>query len=434
MNRTTTPLRVGYIVRSFPRLSQTFILNEVLALEENAVQVRIFSCINPREAVVQPQLAALQARIDYLDEAQQRPRWLILWEHLLILLIAPQRYLRTLCYVMWHREFDEGYTASSRYSCFLQAVYLTHLLWRERSGPGAIDHLHAHFAHDPTLIAQLVHRLTGIAFTFTAHARDIYQIPPSALAERIKQAQAVITCCALNVDYCKTVVSPAHHAKLRVIHNGINLDDFQPTPEYDGTATAPLILSASRLVEKKGHLDLLAACQQLKASGQPFRCIIYGEGPVYQQLTAQIQQQELGDCVTLAGVYTHQELRRVMPQAAIFALTPFVTPDGDRDGVPTVLAEAMACGVPVVSTTVAGIPELVAHGQNGLLATPHQIDEIAAGLRLLLTDPAKRQALGAAARHTIVQEFNLQTGARQLTDLYRAIAHPQRAQVVGGVQ
>lgn len=431
MNRTTSPLRVGYIVRSFPRLSQTFILNEVLALEANAVQLRIFSCINPREAVVQPQLATLRARVDYLDEAQQRPWWQILWEHLLLLMIAPHRYLPTLWYVIRHRDFDQGYTASSRYSCFRQAVYLAHLLWQARGGEDAIDHLHAHFAHDPTLIAQLVHRLTGIAFTFTAHARDIYQLPQSALAERIKQARAVITCCALNVDYFKTIVPAAHHAKLRVIHNGINLDDFQPArPPYRPPAV-PLILSASRLVEKKGHLDLLAACRQLKESGQAFRCIIYGDGPVYHQLAAQIQQDDLGDRVTLAGVYTHQTLRQVMPQAAIFVLTPFVTPDGDRDGVPTVLAEAMACGVPVVSTTVAGIPELVAHEQNGLLASPHQIDEITAGLKSLLTDPAKRQRLGAAARNTIMAEFNLQTSARQLAMLYRTIAH-QSAAPVGG--
>ena len=418
MNTTNSPLRVGYIVRSFPRLSQTFILNEVLALEAQGVQVRIFSCTNPNESVVQPQVQALQAGVDYLEEAYQRAWRAILWEHLLMLLTAPLGYLGALWHVVRHPEFDQGYTASSRYMCFVQAVYLAGLVQRARGGPGQVDHLHAHFAHDPTLIAQLVHRLTGLAFTFTAHARDIYQIPATALAGRIQEAEAVVTCCALNVDYFKTVAPPAHHAKLRVIHNGIDLNEFHPV-DAPSDAAAPLILSASRLVEKKGYRDLLAACGQLKEQGYNFRCVIYGEGPLYKELAAQIQAYDLEQQVVLAGVFTHEEIQRIMPQAAIFALTPFVTPDGDRDGVPTVLAEAMACGLPVVSTSVAGIPELVTHGRNGLLAAPNQIEEITAHLSTLLNDAAKRRQFGQAARHTIMEEFNLQTGASQLAELYR---------------
>lgn len=422
MNTKNTPLRVGYIVRSFPRLSQTFILNEVLALEASEVQVRIFSCTNPRESVIQPQVEAVRAQVDYLEEAQQRSRWPILWEHLLLLMLVPLRYLRTLWYVARHTDFDEGYTASSRYVCFMQAVYLTQLLRRERDGRGAIDHLHAHFAHDPTLIAHLVHLLTGISFTFTAHARDIYQIPQSALAERIRSAQAVVTCCDVNVDYFKSVVPATHHAKLHVIHNGINLNDFQPAAVCEDTAAPPLILSASRLVEKKGFLDLLAACQRLRERNEDFRCLIYGEGPLSGEMESLIRQLELDDYVTLAGVCTQQDLRQIMPQASVFALTPFVTQDGDRDGVPTVLAEAMACGVPVVSTTVAGIPELVAHGHNGLLAAPHQVDEIAASLSTLLNDQTMRRQFGQAARTKIVEQFNLQAGARQLAGLFSTAA------------
>lgn len=430
MNTRTTPLRVGYIVRSFPRLSQTFILNEVLALEASGVQVRIFASTHPHEALMQPQVEKVQARVDYLEAGLARSRLFTLWAHLMLLLLAPHCYLRALWYVMRHPEFDQGYTASSRYSCFLQAVYLSHLLWREKGGAGEIDHLHAHFAHDPTLIAQLAHLLTGISFTFTAHARDIYQIPASALAARIQHAAAVVTCCALNVDYFKTIVPAEHHAKLRVIHNGINLEEFQPSQESDDGST-PLILSASRLVEKKGYLDLLHACQQLKARGQNFRCIIYGDGPLSEQMAARIEQLGLRDRVTLAGVCTQQDLRQMMPKATVFALTPFVTAEGDRDGVPTVLAEAMACGVPVVSTTVAGIPELVAHGQNGLLAAPHQIEEIAASLSALLNDVATRRQFGQAARETIVEQFNLQTGAQQLADLYRSTVERRAVKSIG---
>jgi len=441
MQTEKSTLRVGYILRSYPRLSQTFVVNEVRALEKLGVQIHIFAVTHPHEALVQPQVAEVQAPVDYLEVAQQRRWWVIVWEHLLMALLSPYRYFSTLAYLCRHPEFDEGYTTSSRAVAFLQAVYLARLIRHKEQPLGGIDHLHAHFAHDPTLLAQLAHRLTGISYTFTAHARDIYQIPIAALAERIKQASAVITCCATNVDYLKTATAAAQHNKLRVIHNGINLDEFQPRGEawggrgVGGTGSAsplfpypptplppPLILSASRLEEKKGFPDLLHACAQLKQQGHQFRCVIYGDGSLRTELGEMIQQLDLRNHVTLAGACTQQELRRIMPQADIFALTPFVTADGDRDGVPTVLAEAMACGVPVVSTTVAGIPELVTHDYNGLLTAPHDIENVTSALAALLNNEAKRRQLGNGARNTVIQHFDLRAGAQQLAQLFQTMA------------
>lgn len=415
-------LRVGYLLRSYPRLSQTFILNEVLALEKLGVQVEIFAVTHPHEAIVQAQVAEVQAPVTYLEGAQQRHWWVILWEHLLTLRLAPARYLSTLAYLLYHRDFDEGYTASSRFVCFLQAVYLAGLLHRVRRQGKPIDHLHAHFAHDPTLIAHLTQRLTGIGFTFTAHARDIYQIPKHVLGERIGAAGAVITCCATNIDYLKAVAAPADQAKLRVIHNGVNLQEFQPPAAPSNPNAIPLILSASRLVEKKGYPDLLQAYQQLKVTGYRFRSVIYGDGPLQKSLATLINELGLAQEVQLAGACTQQELRQVLSQADIFALTPFVTDDGDRDGVPTVLVEAMACGKPVVSTTVVGVPELVTHEVNGLLTAPHDVAGIATALATLLDDAAKRRQLGCAARNTVVEQFDLHTGALQLAKLYTTMA------------
>lgn len=422
MQPTKSTLRVGYLLRSYPRLSQTFILNEVLALEQLGVQVHIFAVTHPHESIVQTQVADVQAPVDYLEVAQQRRWWVILWEHLWTLLLAPYGYAKALGYVVRHPEIDQGYNASPRYVCFLQAVYLAHLLRRERQQARGIDHLHAHFAHDPTLIAQLVHWLTGVSYTFTAHARDIYQIPQTALAERIKQGRAVVTCCATNVDYLKATAPAAHHSKLRVIHNGVNLQAFQPASSTDQPAPLPLILSASRLVEKKGFPDLLYACQQLKQAGRPFRCVIYGDGPLRKELNELVNQLGLRDVVTLPGACTQQELHQALPQATVFALTPFVTEDGDRDGVPTVLVEAMACGVPVVSTTVAGITELVTHDDNGLLAAPHDVAAIAAALATLLDDEPKRRQLATAARRTVAEQFDLRAGAQQLAELFNTTA------------
>jgi glycosyltransferase involved in cell wall biosynthesis len=423
---------IGYIIRSYPRLSQTFILNEIVALEESGVALRLFPITNPREPVVQAQASEVRAPVEYLDEAARRGRLATLADHVRAALAAPLRYARTLAYLATHAELDEGYTAASRWECLAEALYLARTLRQARRQGQPIAHLHAHFAHDPTLIALLVHKLTGTSYSFTAHARDLFQIPQSALAERIANASAVITCAAANLDYLYESARPADHPKIRLIHHGVDLRGFQPAggwevgdgawqesnPHPPSPIPHPLILSVGRLVEKKGFPDLILACARLKQHGKRFRLAIYGEGPLHDELQALIDQHDLNDEVELPGAIAQRELIPVFQRAAVFALAPFVTEDGDRDGVPNVLVEAMACGLPVVSTAISGIPELVAHGQNGLLVAPRDIDAFADALEMLLDDGAKRAELGAAARKTVVEGFDLRAAAHELAALF----------------
>jgi glycosyltransferase involved in cell wall biosynthesis len=410
---------IGYILRSYPRLSQTFILNEILALEQLGWNVHIFAVTHPHEALVQTQVADIRARIDYLEVAEQRYWLTILLEHARLALASPRRYLRSLSYVIRHPEFDEAYTATSRYQCFLHAVYLARLLRLEQQQSGkGIRHLHAHFAHDPTLIAHLTRMLTGISYSFTAHARDLYQISVSALAERIQEASEVITCCAANLHYIQSVVPEPLGAKVHLIHHGVNLDSFQPAPHADKPAERMLILSVGRLVEKKGFPELIRACQWLKQTGHRFQCLIYGEGPLHHKLAELIERLELVNEVLLAGSCTQQELVSILQQADVFALTPCVTEDGDRDGVPNVLVEAMACALPVVTTSVGGIPDLVCHDYNGFMAEPNDVEAIAGGLAALLDDEPRRRRLGEAARCTVVEYFDLYASAQQIALLF----------------
>jgi glycosyltransferase involved in cell wall biosynthesis len=427
--------RIAYILRSYPRLSQTFVVHEILALEQLGVDLRLFAIANPHEPIVQGNVTQVRAPVDYLEDAAKRERAVVLAEHTWAEQQSPARYAETRSYVEQSVELDDGYTSATRFECFDYAVHVAALLERERIAGCPIDHLHAHFAHDPTLVALLVHMLTGIPFSFTAHARDLVQIPPRVLIERIMQATFVLTCSGTNIDYVNDVVPEPLRAKVRLIYHGVNLDGFQPRtenqeprtknqPDAHGSrfsvlgSTVPLILSVGRLVEKKGFPDLIAACAQLKQAGRQFRCAIYGEGPLHGQLSALIAQLDLADCVTLAGERGQAELIPIFQRATIFALTPFVTGDGDRDGIPNVLVEAMACGLPVVSTAVAGIPELVRHGENGLMVAPHNVPALADALATLLDDQPHREQMGALARATVVAHFDLRAAARQIAALF----------------
>jgi glycosyltransferase involved in cell wall biosynthesis len=411
-------VRVGYILRSYPRLSQTFILNEILALERLGLDLQIFAITDPHEPVVQAQVAEVRAPVAYLEAATQRGWPAILAEHLSTALAAPRRYFQTLSYVLRRADLDAGYSAGSRLQCFAQAVYLARQIARAQQAGHPVGHLHAHFAHDPTLIALLTHMLTGVPFSFTGHARDLYQIPRPILAERIAAARAVVTCCRPNLGYLQEVAPEQAGAKVRLIHHGVDLEGFRPAAHARVAAELPLILSVGRLVEKKGFPDLLRACSLLKHRGYRFRCLIYGDGPLRAELAGMIAQLGLPEVVHLAGACAQRELVPVFQRADIFALAPFVTDDGDRDGVPNVLVEAMACGVPVVSTAVAGIPDLVEHGHNGLLVAPHDGDALAGALAALLDDAAWRARLGAAARRTVVEHFDLRSAAQQLAVLF----------------
>jgi len=429
--------RIAYILRSYPRLSQTFIVNEILALEQLGLNMHLFAITNPHEPIVQEDVAYVRAPVEYLAEAAKHKRATLLAAQAGLEQLASERYSATHRYVEQRSDLDEGYTSATRFECFDYALHVAALLERERLAGRPIAHLHAHFAHDPTLIALLVHMLTGVSFSFTAHARDLVQLPPQALIERIAQATFVLTCSGTNIDYVNETVPERLRAKLRLIHHGVNLEGFQPlvapTQMRDDTLADedrsvaqnpkskiqnPLILSVGRLVEKKGFPDLIAACAQLKQAGQRFHCEIYGAGPLHRQLSALIERLDLADCVMLLGERRQAELIPIFQRADIFALAPFVTDDGDRDGIPNVLVEAMACGLPVVSTAVAGIPELVRHGENGLLVAARDVAALADALATLLGDQSRREHMGAGARATVVAHFDLRAAARQIAALF----------------
>lgn len=419
MVESSSNKQIGYLLRSYPRLSQTFVLNEILALEQIGVSIQIFALTNPHEKVVQMQVDQVQANVQYMDSIQPRGFLNVLRESVEVARLYLKGYLRSLLYVAVNPGIDQGYTASSRWSCFLQAVHLVSLLRKEPNPGKRINHLHAHFAHDPTLIAYLVHFITGMPFSFTAHARDLYQVHEKVLIDRIRQATAVITCCRANLEYLNQIAQ-SQGSKFSLIYHGVNLKDFQPVsePKPSSASTDPMILSVGRLVEKKGFYDLFEALFLVKKRGERFQCAIYGDGPLRAQLTEWIEKHDMTDEIVLHGDRTQQELISAYQNAALFILTPVETADGDRDGIPNVLVEAMAVGLPVITTAVAGIPELVENDCDGLLYQPHDVEGISSGILELLRNREKRRQFGNMASKKVKEQFDVAQAAQRLKTLF----------------
>jgi glycosyltransferase involved in cell wall biosynthesis len=400
--------RVIYLTRSWPRLSQTFIVNEVLALERLGVELEIFAMEPSGEQVRQPQVDQVRSPVTYLDRSGR------LRDHLAVGLRHPVRYLRAALFARRNPDLASGYATATSTECLGHAVTVAARVLRLRRQGTEVAHLHAHFAHDPALIALLVRRLTGVTYSITAHARDLYQIPQRSLRVRAADATRVLTCCEANKHYLDVELATGRD-KVTVVHHGVDLQQFAPVRR--APAATVQIVSVGRLVEKKGFPDLLEACAEI-AADRSFQLTVYGDGPLRAELERMRHELGLDGLVTFAGECDSARIVAALRRADIFALTPFVTPDGDRDGVPNVVVEALACGLPVVATKVGGVGEAVTHRRNGLLAEPRDVAAIAANLKELVGDPDLRARLGAAARRTVEQGFDVDRAAHQLVRVF----------------
>jgi glycosyltransferase involved in cell wall biosynthesis len=418
--------RVIYIVRSWPRLSQTFIVNEILALERRGVELAVFSLVRSRETVVQPQVEDVRAPVHFLED-DVRKSWLRRSRVQLAALLAdPGRYTSTLVHCLLRPRLAAGYGEASSFQCFFHAVRVARAI-EDMHGFGHDPvRVHAHFAHDPALVGMLVARLTGIPFSFTAHARDLFQIPAASLVARARAATAVVTCCAASADYVRATVPGEDRPPVVVIHHGVELDRFAPAaltaagvasgPARPEAAGTPRLVSVGRLVEKKGYVDLLAALREVHRAGLACRCEIYGDGPLGAALGELRDRLGLQQQVHLMGARRSDKVLSALRAADAFVLFPRNLADGDRDGIPNVLVEAMACGLPVATTTAGGVSELVTHDVNGLVCPPGDVAAISAAITRLVTEPDLRSRLGRAGRATVEADYDVDVAARRMQD------------------
>lgn len=400
---------VAYLLKRFPRLSETFILHEILELERQGQKLRLYSIMNPAEEVVHADVARVRAPVSYLPGGRGAivP---LLRAHLALLRRNPRRYAGVVAYILQYRR------SRAAVKHFARAGWLARDL--ERNG---VTHLHAHFAHGPASVAHFVNMLTGLPYSFTAHAKDIYTSPPDLLAVKMRAARFVVTCTGYNAKHLADLIGEASSGRVHRIYHGLDLRKFHPngTAPHGRNGATATILSVGRLIEKKGFPDLIEAVHLLTSRGYDVRLRIVGGGDLKDTLRRQIAEAGLESRVELLGPRPQENLIALYREATVFALPSIVAENGDRDGIPNVLVEAMRLGLPVVSTAISGIPELVIDGETGLLVPPHDAESLAAALARLLDDAALRAQLIERAACHVTSEFDLIGNTARLRALLR---------------
>ena len=395
---------VGYVLRKFPILSETFVLEEILALESAGVPVHIFSLARPSDPRFHESLARLKAPITYVPEISDIRT--LLRANRRAAKRHKRRYVRTLRYTLAKHDLTLFWR-------FLQAGYVATEARRR-----GVSHFHAHFATRATSVAFMVSQMTRIPYSFTAHAYDIFKagVNLRALARKIHKARFVVTISEFNKSYLQHI-PPASADKVVRIYNGIDLERF--TPAEAPPETFFTIVAVARLVEKKGLPVLIEACARLQERGVDFRCCIIGKGRLRPQLQSLIEQHGLQERVQLLGALKQGEVLERYRSAHLFALPCVVSSDGDRDGLPVSIVEALACGLPVISSPVTAIPEVVHHEQNGLLVPEGNADALADALESVIRNRLLYERLRANARRSVTSTFDTTQTAAQLARLLK---------------
>jgi glycosyltransferase involved in cell wall biosynthesis len=399
--------RLGYLVRSFPRVSETFIINEILELERQGFDLRVYSMIDPTDAIRHRLVDQIQSPIRYLPNPVWRALGTVIADHCRCLALAPRSYVTTLgCAVA---------TGDLRLIArFPQAPSLVRMLTAD-----GVTHLHAGFVHTPGSLAYLASMLSGVPYSLATHARDLYRAAPALLRKKLAGARVVFTCTRYNVGHLQRVVDRGQAVRVRHVYHGTSLERFRFAS--CGGIEPPVILAVARLVEKKGLEDLIQACAILRGRARRFNCHIIGTGVLKAPLLRLIRRLGLDRLVTLEGALDQEAVMAWYRRATLMALPCRVARDGDRDGIPNVLIEAAACGLPIVATPVSGIPELVADEQSGLLVPPRDPAALADAIERLLQSADLRERVRVNARKTVEERFDLRRNALAIGHELRAV-------------
>jgi glycosyltransferase involved in cell wall biosynthesis len=407
----------AYLVSRFPKVTETFIVRELLELERQGVPVELFAVVHEREPVTQPEMAPLAERAHY----GWPPGRDLLLSQLFWLRRAPRRYAR-----VWARALL-GNIRSPRFlvrALFVVPVGAHFARQMQRLG---IRHVHAHWVTHPALAALVIKQLTGIPYSIRPHAKDLY-VDQTMLGEKISEAEFVATISDYNRRFLAQRYGESAAAKTVVIRYGVDTELFHRGDRLQrGADTEFHVVCIASLQEYKGHPYLIAACAELVRRGVPLQCSLVGEGEERRALESMIHSLGLEDRVHLLGRQTSSSVRELLDAADVMVLPSIVARDGTMEGLPNAIIEALAMEVPVVTTAISGIGELVEDGRNGLLVPERDTDALVEAIARLYSAPEERRAMGRAGRESVVEAHDLQ---RNVATLRHILADADRPEAV----
>lgn len=404
--------RVGYVLKKYPRLSETFILDELLALEAAHVEVSVFSLRLPDEGRFHRDLSKLHANVSYLPSSSSSSRLLGAFD-LVRGVPDPGGSLDAAL------DFVGLLPEPVRASVLLQGLDLAREALERQ-----IDHLHAHFMTVAAHAAHVAHLVTGLPFSVTAHAKDIYRetVDHDVFEAVASSARAIVTVCDWNQEYIRSRLSPETAHRVVRIYNGLFPQEYERSPL--SRRTSGMILGVGRLVAKKGFADLLLACALLAERDVDFSCTIVGDGEERDELVAEAARLGLDGRVVFTGSLPRHRVLELMSRARVLAAPCVVASDGNRDALPTVLLEALGVGLPVVTTRVTGIPEIIADGGEGLLVDSGDPQSLSHALEKVLEDHQLWERLSVAGPDKLRQRFDRHQTAAELIDVFSAAESP----------
>lgn len=399
-------LRVAYVMSRFPKLTETFILNEMTAMEEAGVDIDVYPLLRESAEVMHPEARPFVERAHFQPFLSGE----IVKANLWYVARRPRAYLGALWALL------SGTWRSRRYFIGALAFFPKSALFARQMAKDGVNHIHAHFASHPAAAALVIQRLAGIPFSFTAHGSDIHR-DKTMLDKKVAEAAFVVPISTFNREVILEVCDAGYERKMIVIHCGVDTDIFQPGSP--GPPPPLKVLCIGTLHEVKGQSYLLNACRHLRADGLDVICHLVGDGPDRAMLQAQAGQSDLRGAVRFHGLMTRAEVTELLQAVDVVVAPSVPSRDGRREGIPVALMEAMACSVPVVASRLSGIPELVIDEETGLLTTPGDVDALAYAIRRLYEDPSLRARLGITGRAKIVGDFDLRANAGRLANRFR---------------
>jgi colanic acid/amylovoran biosynthesis glycosyltransferase len=401
-----------YIVSYFPSTSQTFVLREIKQLREMGYSIKIIAMRESDKEIKHKDSDLFINDVFYIPDIGKNKRNLfrLLLNNLPLIFSRPTRY---------------GVALGRAIKTKSPRVMLDLLRAGWVVSKNKIDyelHLHAHFAHNPTNIAYFIHLLNGNNFSFTSHAVDLY-VSPKLIKEKLLASSFAITISEFNVQFLRERYGQEAVKRLHIVRCGIEKDQVNKIirkKKAELKKEKISILSIGRMVEKKGFDVLIDALDLLNHRGYDFECHIIGGGELKEELIQQVKDKGLSQRVDFFGAKSSDEIQAEFANADIFILPCKMTSNGDMDGIPVVLMEAIANTVPVISTRLSGIPELVINGKTGLLAEPNNPSSLVDQMELLITKSELREKLTNQALKHLINEFLLEENVTKLANLMKS--------------